>query len=333
MTRSFILMAAMPPTIGHVDLINFAANLTGDARVILVTRGDEPFQEERYEALVEHFKHNTAVELLQLHQDGLLAEGDEYWGNVLASYGFEPGDILVASEDWGGVIAEQLHGEFFPYDMKREIRFTKATAIREDLEANWAWIIPEFQRHLQKRIVIFGAESTGKSTLARALRDEYVDAVSVFEYARPYLELTPGELDVRRMNGIWKGQKALQGTISQMAPTPRVVFLDTDLYSTLGYWEFWDPTTVPAGLAEDAELLKADLYILVNSNIPFEADPIRLGGDKREKDDAYWRGVLEAHKLPYVELAADGVAARVEEAREAIDAVVPTRVDHTRLDG
>lgn len=333
MTRSFILMAAMPPTIGHVDLINFAHNLTGDARVILVTRGDEPYQQERFEALVEHFQHNAGVELLQLHQDGLEAEGDDYWGEVLRDYGFQEGDILVASEDWGAVIAEMLHGEFFPYDMNREIRYTKATAIRDDIEKNWAWIIPEFQRRLQKRIVVFGAESTGKSTLAQNLKKAFKDSVTVFEYARPYLELTPGELDVQKMLGIWRGQKALQETVSQMNPTPRVVFLDTDLYTTLGYWQFWDPASVPAGLEEDAELMKADLYIFLNSSIPFQPDPIRLGGDKREQNDAYWRGVLEANNLPYIEIVTDGVNARVIEARNLIRDFLPKAVDHVRLDG
>jgi len=331
--KSFILMAAMPPTIGHVDLINFARNLTGDAKVILVTRGDEPFQEERFEALTEHFKNSEGIELLQLHQDGLEAEGDEYWADVLADFGFVKNDILVASEDWGAVIADMLDGQFFPYDMNREIRYTKATAIREDIEANWAWIIPEFQRKLQKRIVIFGAESTGKTTLAKNLKKAFKDSVTVFEYARPYLELTPGELDVPKMHGIWRGQKALQETVEQMIPTPRVVFLDTDLYTTLGYWEFWNPASVPNGLREDAELMKADLYILLKSNIPFEADPIRLGGDKREQDDDYWKGVLEANNLPYIELDVSGVNARVIEGRTIVRDFIPKGVDHVRLDG
>jgi HTH-type transcriptional repressor of NAD biosynthesis genes len=332
MTTSYILMAAIPPTLGHVDLINFAKNLTGDAHVILVTRAEEPYQDERREALTEHFQHVTGVRFSSLHQDSLLAEGNAYWAEVLKAHGFVAGDILVASEEWGAEIAAMLDGEFYPYDIKREIRYTKAGQIRDDIEANWAWIIPEFQRRLQRRVVIFGAESIGKSTLTQALKNSYKDAVSVFEYARPYLEVTEGELDVPKMLGIWRGQKALQATVAEMTPTPRVVFLDTDLYSTLGYWQFWQPETIPAGLAEDAELLKANLYILLNSNIPFEEDPIRYGGDKREQTDDYWRGVLEANNLPYVEVKVEGVSARLTEAREAVDALLPTTVDHKRLD-
>lgn len=332
MTKSFVLMAAMPPTLGHIDLINFARNLTEDARIILVTRGDEPYQKERREALQEHFQHDDAVEILELHLANLEAEGNPYWADILRSYGFKPADILVASEDWGGEIAEMLQGKFFPYDLAREIRYTKATAIREDIETNWEWIIPEFQLKLQKKIVIFGAESTGKTTLTKALRERFTNAVSVFEYARPYLELTPGELDIPKMLGIWRGQKALQDTVSRMMPIPRVVILDTDLYSTLGYWQFWDPATIPAGLEKDAAAMKADLYLLTNSNIPFEADPIRYGGDKREKTDDYWRAVLEANRLPYVELIDNDLAKRIEASVEAMREVIPTRVDHTRLD-
>ena len=35
MTRSFVLMAALPPTQGHTDLIRFAKNLSGDALVVV----------------------------------------------------------------------------------------------------------------------------------------------------------------------------------------------------------------------------------------------------------------------------------------------------------
>lgn len=332
MTQSFVLMAALPPTLGHVDLVNFARELTHDAKVILVTRGDEPYQDERYEAFCEHFAHVQDVKFLRLHLAGEYAEGNPYWAQVLTDHGFVAGDILVASEDWGAEIAQTLDGQFFPYDIAREIRYTKATNIREDIEKNWAWIMPEFQLKLQKRIVIFGAESIGKTTIAKELRANTSDSVFVFEYARPYLEVTAGELDVPKMLGIWRGQKALQETVSQMTPVPRVVFLDTDLYSTLGYWQFWDPATIPTGLEEDARALQADLYVLLNSNIPFEEDPIRYGGDEREQTDAYWRGVLEANGLPFVEIEENSVEARMKHIELVLTDVIPSRIDFTRKD-
>lgn len=263
--KSFILMAAIPPTLGHIDLINFAKNLTGNAVVILVTRGSEPYQEERFTALHAHYAHEKAVEILLFHVDGMDAEGDPYWANVLKTHGFEAGDILVASEDWGGVIATMLDGEFYPYDLHREIRYTRATEIRENIVANWQWIIPEFQKMLQRRIVVLGAESTEKAILLKQLRDSAKDSVAVFDYARQLLDLDP-VLDVVKMTAIWKGQKALQATIGDMSPIPRVVFLDNDLYSTMAHWETSRPGTVPAELIEDAQRLEANFYVHIEQN-------------------------------------------------------------------
>lgn len=332
MVKSFILMAALPPTLGHADLIRFAANLADETLALIVSRGEEPYIQERVEALQEHFQHHPKVTIGHLHLESVYAEGNPYWAEKLAEAGFQKGDYLVASELWGEEIALMLEGEFFPYDINREIRYTKATAIREDSLGSWNWIIPEFQRKLQKRIVIFGAESIGKSTFTKALRELNPGTAAAFEYARPLLEIRAGELDVPKMLAIWRGQKALQATVAEMTPVPRAVFLDTDLWSTLGYWQFWQPETIPAGLVEDANATKADLYVLLRSNIPFEEDPIRYGGDRREQTDDYWRNVLEANSLPYVEITANELPERLAEFQARYRELIATELSYERQD-
>ena len=47
--------------------------------------------------------------------------------------------------------------------------------------------IPSQKRTLVKRIVLFGPESTGKTTLAKQLSEKY-DVPWVAEYAREYLQ-------------------------------------------------------------------------------------------------------------------------------------------------
>ena len=332
MATSFVLMAAMPPTKGHGDLIRFARNLSGYARVIIVTRAGEPYVEERYQAVKNEFSEDFLTEIQHIHLESLKAEGNPYWANVLQAHGFRPGDYLVTSEAWGAELAELLSGVFFPYDMARELRYTKAEGIRKDINSHWDWLMPSFQKLLQKRVVLFGAESIGKSTMTRALAAAYPQAVGVFEYARPLMEQTPRKLDTALMHGIWKGQKALQETVDEMRPNPRYIFLDTDLYSTVGYWEFWDPETVPAGLVRDAKALQADLYIFLKSNIPFEEDPLRYGGNQREKSDEYWMAVLERHGVPYEVIEASEHEARMTQAVKLIDSLAPKSIPYTRFD-
>ena len=74
-----------------------------------------------------------------------------------------------------------------------------------------------------------------------------------------------------------------------------------NIFSTLGYYRLWGGgTDRDIDLCEYlAKQLKSDFYIVMNDGIPFEADPLRYGGDKRESGMQYWIDLLEEFKLPY----------------------------------
>jgi hypothetical protein len=88
---------------------------------------------------------------------------------------------------------------------------------------------------------------------------------------------------------------------------------DTDLYSTHGYWQYWanhydslDTWSLPRlrdyppmALLKQADALKSDLYIITPSEIPFEPDPLRYGGDRREISDEWWIQYAQIHHLNY----------------------------------
>ena len=67
------------------------------------------------------------------------------------------------------------------------------------------------------------------------------------------------------MTAIWYGQRALQEHASVISPSPYVI-QDTDLFSTVGYWQFphWQSRlgACPQRLIDDAIRLKSDLYII-----------------------------------------------------------------------
>ena len=161
-------------------------------------------------------------------------------------------------------------------------------------------------------ITIFGAESTGKTTLSRKLAVT-LGGEWLYEFARPYLELTRAPITPSSMTAIWRGQQVLQ----TMREGP-IVVQDTDLFSTVGYWQFphWHDVLgdCPGQLIRDAKQLQSDLYLITPSNIPFEPDPLRYGGDAREGADEYWVAVCEQYQLPYIVLSASDPAARVTEA-------------------
>ena len=265
MTRAYVLMTALPPTYGHLDLIQFAGNLLGVDQVVvfLNTQPEEPMVMERYQALRE-----TLYDLNRLtHSEKYVIEwqnestqqepeGDDeaFWDNWIGNlhhYGFQDGDYIVASESYGYELAKRANGVFMPYDRDRWSRYTKGTSARNApfIEKGWTQILPAFRRKLQKKVTIFGAESTGKTTLTQTLSDAYWDlgmaTTKLFEWARPYLEMTDPEVTVEAMNRIHEGQYALQYGAYENVLAP-LVLQDTDLFTTIGFWDDWDPSSKPA---------------------------------------------------------------------------------------
>jgi hypothetical protein len=91
------------------------------------------------------------------------------WQRLMWENGAQPGDIVVSSELYGSRVAEIIQGRFFPYDPDRSIYPISGTAVRNDSWGNFHHIVPEFQKVIRKRVTLFGAESTGKTTLSKDL--------------------------------------------------------------------------------------------------------------------------------------------------------------------
>jgi NadR type nicotinamide-nucleotide adenylyltransferase len=310
MSKTFVLMTAMPPTKGHLNLIKFASALGQSVVVLFVTTPAEPMRLERYFALFDAVRNAGLdnVEVRHFHgeilEDPSLSGFWEQWDRILLQHGAEPGDTYVSSEAYGQILADRMSGVFIPYDPKRELVYTKASKVREHTFANFDMMVPEFQPYMRTKVTIFGAESTGKTTLSVELA-EAINGHWLFEWARPYLETVGPEITVDSMNAIWRGQAAAQRLAETWEDKPFIV-QDTDLYSTIGYWEqpHWTAELgpVPEGLISDAKSLQSDLYLIMRSNIPFEQDPIRYGGDHRESPDDYWIDVARRYGLKYVVL-------------------------------
>lgn len=311
----------MPPTTGHLQLVQFANQLSPNGvTVVLSTQPSEPLYFQRVDAIrravgrmpnVEVYWHHEEIE-----QDSTAPGFWDMWKTILVEYvEVKPGDYIVASEPYGKQVAEITGATFFPYDIDRTINPAKATEVRERPWTNFSWILPEFQPQLRTVVTIFGAESTGKTTLARMLGHD-LGSPWLFEYARPYLENTVNEITVESMTAIWKGQAALQRS-GRTIPGSAYLIQDTDLFSTVGYWNFphWDIGNCPAGLENNAQNLKSDLYLILSrQDIPFQPDPLRYGGDHREASDEYWVDVCEKQMLPYVVMEESSLEDRIGEA-------------------
>lgn len=323
MTRALVLMKALPPTKGHERLIRFAQGFAEKGLVLMDTAPGEPLVNERRWWLHNIADNNTGWYSWVLEVDDQDPESDGFWkrwkDRIHEFCLLEPFDVVIGSEPYCAKVAEVIGARYIPYDPKRELESARGTDVRNYTQSFFFDVATGFQPYLRTTLTVFGGESTGKTTLSKRLADEWSNGEWVFEWARPYLEATGQTVcDLAAMHEIWHGQFAAERNAERFAIDKPFVVRDTDLYSTIGYWEqpHWIDKygPVPDGLIQDARYHKADLYLITQSNIPFEKDPLRYGGDHRESPDEYWISVAEKYDLPYEVLTASDIKGRLLEA-------------------
>lgn len=132
-----------------------------------------------------------------------------------------------------------------------------------------------------KRVVVIGSESSGTTTLARALAEHY-RSVWVPEYGRTYTE---GRVHSRQP---WRSdeftfialeQARMEDALATLAN--QVLICDTDPFATAIWHERYMGTSSEAVQAI-VDTRTYDLYVVTDVNIPFEQDEIRDGESFRE---------------------------------------------------
>jgi len=145
------------------------------------------------------------------------------------------------------------------------------------------------------RVCVTGAESTGKSALARALAAHF-SVPQVPEYSRQYAEPLARELEFLDVVLIARGQIALED-LALSAPSGLII-LDTDLLSTVVYSRHHFGAC-PAWVETEARARRAELYLLLDVDVPWVADPVRDSGDRRVALHEAFRRTLEDFEAQY----------------------------------
>jgi NadR type nicotinamide-nucleotide adenylyltransferase len=165
------------------------------------------------------------------------------------------------------------------------------------------------------RVVVIGSESTGKSELARALAAHYGTSWSP-EYVREYLDAKGAPLTAADVEPIARGQIAAEEAAAERAE--RLVICDTDLASTAIYARHYYGA-LPEWIARAARERCADLYLLLDIDVPWTADAQRDRGERREEMHALFVDGLDGMNV--VVIRGDWEERR-RRAVEAIDALL-----------
>jgi nicotinamide riboside kinase len=182
------------------------------------------------------------------------------------------------------------------------------------------------------RIVVTGAESTGKTTLALAL-GRVLGAPVLEEQARVYAEQRAAEHEQRATSN---GTAAAELTADDVEPIARrtiaaedsllvarcsLLVSDTDLLSTIVYSRFYYGAC-PSWIETEARQRLGDRYLVCDIDLPWEADGIRDMPERREELAAAFDAVLAEFGAPVRRIRGVGEA-RLAAAREAIADLVP----------
>ena len=151
------------------------------------------------------------------------------------------------------------------------------------------------------KVVLFGPESTGKTTLSMQLARHY-NSVWVPEYAREYLQDKWNNerktCEPEDLLPIAEGQMQLENKLAKKTDT--VLICDTDLLETKVYSEAYYLGTCDPILEKYALQNTYDLYFLTYIDVPWEMDDLRDKPNEREHMFKAFEDALIKYKRPYV---------------------------------
>lgn len=170
-----------------------------------------------------------------------------------------------------------------------------------------------------------GSESTGKTTLARALAEQY-GAPLVDEAARTCLA---GKTGYGRDDVLAIAREQLRLEQAALAQNPPLLICDTDLLVIRIWWEVkFGP--LPGWLDAQVARLAPRFYLLTAPDFPWQPDPLRESGGDRTDLHRRYRQELEAGRHPFIELGGE-TDRRLAEARRRIDRLLAERCPPTAV--
>ncbi len=206
----------------------------------------------------------------------------EYVATVLRREGLQP-DVVLTSESYGEGFAAHLRLPHVLVDLARSAVPISGTVLRSDVHTYRSFLDPRVYKHFVERVVLLGAESTGKSTLAEHLAREF-DTAFVAEYGREYYEERNGELFEADYVEIARRHRAIEDETILRAN--RYLFVDTNATTTMLFSHLYNRTSALElrDFADDCAL-RYQHVIVCDDDVAFEQDGWR--------DTELWRARMQ----------------------------------------
>ena len=176
--------------------------------------------------------------------------------------------------------------------------------------------------HPVGKIAVVGPESSGKTTLCRALSCFFHTAWSP-EYARYYLPSLGRTYVFEDIKAIGKGQ--LQWQRRDAGRARGILLCDTDLI-TLKVWSDYRFGITDSWILDQISRCPYQLTLLCRPDIPWEEDPLRENPHDRDELFLKFRQELQDWKVPFHEIGGTSQAGRLEKAVAYITGAFPALI-------
>ena len=203
----------------------------------------------------------------------------------------------------------------------------------------WPLHLTQWHSNLQvmtKKIVIIGPESTGKSTLSKQLAEHY-KTIWCPEFAREYLLKYGMNYTYDNLLTIAKGQLALEDKYesevrsqksvawnilthdSRLTTHHSLLFIDTDMYVMKVWCEFVFGNCHRFILDQIVER-EYDLYLLCNTDLPWEKDELREYPDLETRKKLYlvYKDLMINQAVPWADISGNNEQ-RLQKAIAVVD--------------
>lgn len=325
-----------PPHTGHHHLIDRAAEQCDRLTVVVAPMRSEWLPLELRVAWLREV--HPGVDVVGVYDDVPIdyhdaAIWDAHCEIFRSALGGAAVDAVFSSEAYGDELGRRFDAVHVSVDPARETHPVSGTAVRANPAGYWDFLAPPVRAYFTRRVVVVGAESTGTTTMARALAAALRDRGGCFgrttwveEFGR---ELTQRKLDALREEnaeaGIfdvtWSREDFVAVAAEQNAREDAVtrngspiLVCDTDARATAVWEERYLGSASPEVVALARE---PALYLLTDHvGVPFEDDGLRDGEHLRAWMTGRFREVLAGR--PMVELTGPHEK-RLETALAAID--------------
>jgi len=231
----------------------------------------------------------------------------------------KPVTHFFSSEWYGEHMSQALNAVNVVVDQDRNTVSTSGTKVRTNPHQERQFMDNQVYKEFVQRVVFLGAESTGKSTLAKALAKEF-GTKWVHEYGREYWEQNKdeqGKISLEQLVEV--AQVHRQREDEQLAKAHQYLFIDTNAITTCMFSQLFHDQVHPK-LERYARLSheRYDYWFVCETDIPYEDDGTRHGEDHRQAFQTQIKKDLADRGIKHVVLTGN-LKERVQQVKDVLN--------------